>query len=303
MTLRPLASNIRRLRERANLTLDELAAKASVDRGTINRLETGRQAVPRASTVRKLAEALGVSSETLSAGSDDEDAALPSFVRKTQMNVRIADDTRNALNLMAIRYGVKASHILHLAPLLFNWAAEASLKQRRRHLEEAHQRLAQLAALDGPKHLQHPADQNWRSEEALEEERRSIEKRDLFGLLLSDEALRDRYEESEHNPMAQFLSQLAKETGEGVEFEHWSPHWSHPGYTLGLDTATELAGGNEEAGWQIANGNAPLHDMPKSVRDGGGGAIAQWALECGQNSLNDLLDLAALDLGAGGEHD
>jgi transcriptional regulator with XRE-family HTH domain len=49
---------LREWRERRALTQDELAQKAEVSRGTVNRIEQGHEAFPP--TVRKLAQALGV---------------------------------------------------------------------------------------------------------------------------------------------------------------------------------------------------------------------------------------------------
>ncbi len=57
-------SNLRRLRELRALSQRELAARAKLSVTTINRIETGqRRPMPR--TIRKLAEALGVTPEEL----------------------------------------------------------------------------------------------------------------------------------------------------------------------------------------------------------------------------------------------
>ncbi len=57
-------SNLRRLRELRALSQRELAALAKLSVTTVNRIETGqRKPMPR--TVRKLAEALGVTPEEL----------------------------------------------------------------------------------------------------------------------------------------------------------------------------------------------------------------------------------------------
>ena len=57
-------ANIRRLRELRALSQRELAAVAKLSVTTVNRVETGqRKPLPR--TVRKLAEALGVTPEEL----------------------------------------------------------------------------------------------------------------------------------------------------------------------------------------------------------------------------------------------
>ncbi|MFC2020268.1 helix-turn-helix domain-containing protein [Chloroflexota bacterium] len=60
-------SNLRRLRELRALSQRELAARAKLSVTTVNRIETGqRKAMPR--TVRKLAEALGVTPEEFLTG-------------------------------------------------------------------------------------------------------------------------------------------------------------------------------------------------------------------------------------------
>jgi transcriptional regulator with XRE-family HTH domain len=55
----PALPQLRRLRERAALTQEELAKESGVARTTILRLENGADA-PYPSTTRKLAKALGV---------------------------------------------------------------------------------------------------------------------------------------------------------------------------------------------------------------------------------------------------
>jgi transcriptional regulator with XRE-family HTH domain len=57
-------NNIRRLRELRALSQRELAALAGLSVTTVNRIETG-QHKPMPRTVRKLAEALGVTPEEL----------------------------------------------------------------------------------------------------------------------------------------------------------------------------------------------------------------------------------------------
>ena len=57
-------SNVRRLRELCALSQRELAARAKLSVTTVNRIETG-QRKPMPKTIRKLAEALGVTPEEL----------------------------------------------------------------------------------------------------------------------------------------------------------------------------------------------------------------------------------------------
>jgi transcriptional regulator with XRE-family HTH domain len=287
-------------REQRHLTLDGLAELSKVDRSTINKIETGKRTKSRPSTLGKIAAALGVEVSELTGVAVGATNASPIASEKNQMNFRMANDVRNALNLTAMRYGVKASHILHLAPLLFRWAAETSLKWRGERLDEIETRLDALSHIATPKHLNDDVTHNWRADEPLNEERRSIAKRDLFGMLLPDDALPFDYEESEQNPMSQFLKSVAASLGDDVEFEHWSPRWSHPGYTLGKSEALGLVGGNEDAAQHIVDGYAPLHELPKEIREQGTEAVAQWAIETGQQYLNELIDLDSLILDMGG---
>ena len=55
-----VGSQLRRLRRKANLTLDQLASSSGVDRGTINRIELGHVS-PRIDTISFLCEAMGAS--------------------------------------------------------------------------------------------------------------------------------------------------------------------------------------------------------------------------------------------------
>jgi transcriptional regulator with XRE-family HTH domain len=60
----PLARRLRRLRRTRGLTQARLAARAGVSLGYVARLEIGRHD-PKASTLRKLARALGVDAARL----------------------------------------------------------------------------------------------------------------------------------------------------------------------------------------------------------------------------------------------
>ncbi|WP_022683003.1 helix-turn-helix domain-containing protein [Sphingobium bisphenolivorans] len=293
--------NLRWLRERKNLTLDELAVRAKVDRGTISKIENGKRAAPRPSTVRRLASALGVDADAL-VGSDIEKPERSSVLSpKSQLNFKMSNDARNALNLTAARYNVKAGQILHLAPLLFYWAAEMSLKWRRERVDYIAQKLDALASAPQPKHLSGLATNNWQGEDIIAEERRSIERRDIFGIEIKDESVAFDYDHGEQNPMSQFLASVADSLGDNVQFEFWSPDWTQPLYTLGMEEALELVGGDEDAAHHIVHGNAPLHEMPKEVREGGEAVIAQWAKEHGDKALSSLMNLDQLLLGTGVE--
>jgi transcriptional regulator with XRE-family HTH domain len=61
------AANLRRYREAANLTQEQLAAKTGLHPTEISRLERGVRE-PRLSTIVRLAKGLGVAAEQLVAG-------------------------------------------------------------------------------------------------------------------------------------------------------------------------------------------------------------------------------------------
>lgn len=287
--------NLRRLRHERHWTLDALAEHSGVNRGTINRIETGRRVDCRRVTVQRLAAALKTDMETLLGEDLPSSTRVEEISSKSQMNIRMANDARNAFSLVSLRYGVKASHIMHLAPLLFLWAAEESLRRRRDKLEAVADQLDAIDKQSSFKHLNGNITKNWRGEEVMDEERRSIAKRDIFGLLIDGEALKPNYEESEHNPMAQFLRELCDSLNGLAEFEYWSPYWDRPGYTLGRDEALQLAGGDEDAAGHVIDGNVGLHDLPKDVREEGACAVATWLKEKG-NARREQIERMMLDI-------
>jgi transcriptional regulator with XRE-family HTH domain len=65
LTVAPLKEKLKEERRRAALTQGELAERASVGINTIVRIETGEISEPRVSTLRKLANALGVEARDL----------------------------------------------------------------------------------------------------------------------------------------------------------------------------------------------------------------------------------------------
>lgn len=59
LQLHQLASQLKKAREAANISLNDLAEKSGVDRGAIWKLESGRHENPTVETLSKLARALG----------------------------------------------------------------------------------------------------------------------------------------------------------------------------------------------------------------------------------------------------
>src|SRR6266516_3302186 len=129
---------LQRLRKAKGWSQEELAGKTKfegqpkIDKQTISRLERGERPKTRSRTIRQLAHALSVDPAVLTGDGlapdiSRESSALDS---RSQLNVRVGAAPRNALNLVARRYRVEPSQIVELAPFLFVWAAEESLRRR-----------------------------------------------------------------------------------------------------------------------------------------------------------------------------
>ena len=129
---------LRRLQKFRNLTQAQLAEKAKINPQTIWPIEHGSHKSTRPRTIEQIAKALGVEQAVLTG-----EAPMPEVQGeknqervKSQLNVRVNTAARNALILVARRYGVARSDIVELAPFLFCWAAEESLRQRSERISE-----------------------------------------------------------------------------------------------------------------------------------------------------------------------
>ena len=283
-------TNLSQLRKAKRWSLDKLASEALIDRGTIHRIESGKRGSSRQETINRLADALDTTPEQLT-GPTIEAASAPEASRKSQMNVRMSDEARNAISLVAMRYKVKPSTVVHLAPLLFLWAAEESLRRRKFRLEHLVEQWDAISSREDFLHLDAAVAYNSRADAIIESERKSIASRDIFGLTIPDDEVAFDYEESEHNPMARFLADLTGSLNGLAEFEHWSPYWDQPGYTLGREEAATLVGGDEDAVHHIVCGNVGLHEIPKDVAGNGADSVAAWVREKGDAYVASLSDL------------
>lgn len=290
--------NVRRLRIAQSLTLAQLAEISGVNQSTIHKIEAGKRPHPHLSTVKKLADHLGVQPDILM-GEDMEDGADETgfFARKSKLTVKISDDARNSLLLVSERYRIEPEDVLHLAPFLFHWAAEASLQERQKRLDAINDQLAALEAVEPSRHLGYFYIDGWRGDDFLSAEQQSIKKRDLTGILTSDEAVPPDYEPSEHNPWVQFLKLLADQSGGGAAFEYWTPRWNDFAYSIAREDALSLVGGNEEAADHIISGRARLHELRSSTREAGCEAVAAWAIEAGAQAIAEFENSLLNELG------
>ena len=295
---------LRKLRKIKGWSLKTLADKSKTDKQTIWRLENGTQDKTREFTVEKLARALNVAPAVLTGEapvpeSPDRQSTVNS---RYQLNVRIGTRPRNALTLVSRRYGIEPSRIVELAPFLFLWAAEASLRQRRERIAEVER--ACEAARKAEKIIPHlPVPNFTYSEEKIEAEYESIRRRDLFGayiILETDlEGLDFGIDTETDNPLATFLRGLTASISDIAEFEEWVWSWSDdpwtPKYRICPEEAAELVGGDRDRAEEILDGLVALHEMPKEIRTPEKSKErAEWVRERAEEHRRQIAELDTL---------
>ena len=257
---------LKTLRERRRLTQGRLAELAKVNKQTIWRLENDEagQDAARARTVTDLAKALRTEESVLTGQSplpeaQDDEGPFPDM---SKLNFSISTAARNALCLMSERYNIPQAFIVEIAPYLFAWAAEASLRQRRERLDQMEGALNVVKNADkGLDHLE-PADFE-ELEDKIEQEKAAIDTHDIWGWATdyhagSNDPLLD-------NPFGVFIDGLAQEIGDGTILEQF-PRSDWPIYRLCPKEVEEFIGDPELAD-AILKGHIALHQMPKELRD------------------------------------
>ena len=291
-------NNLRKVRTGRGLTLRQLEEASGITQSTIHQIEKGKRLRPHLSTVKKLADTLGVEPDKLMGEDIEEDKPSSDFFsRRSSYRMKMADDARNALRIVADRYDCEPEHIVDLAPFLFHWAAEASLRERQSRLDAINAKLSELEGVEAPEHLADYYLEGWRGDESLAAEQQSIDKRDLFGLLASSDAQPENYEPSEQNPWVQFLKSLANQSGQTTEFDYWTPRWNHFAYRVATEDVLDLVGGDQAAAEHILSGRARLHELPQRIREAEGEAIAKWAVEAGEQAIAEFEESDLLGLG------
>ena len=278
------------LRARRGLSQKELAGKIQADPGTVSRWERGKNHKVRPDVFGRLLRTLNATEDDLcGVGPLPEAPPTQHQPQREQMNLSIDLACRNALHLVARRYGVTRQQIVEIAPLLFFIFAEQSLQQRRKRLslfEEA----ADAVSVAKPQHLppKTPVD-----EAAVAEEKESIEARDLFADKVSGRGGPD-WNRDLDNPFATFLREALNGVLQSAK-PFWWGSWGSPGYQICVDEAAALVGGDADATQAILSGMVALHEMAKALPNGSPTETAEWArAEAERNSIASLKDLAKL---------
>lgn len=280
------------LLEMRKLNQKELAKAIQVDVTTVNRWMTGRVTKLRGDIFSKLCKELSARKSDL-CGEGPLPDAPPECEPPSKDPVSFEIDTacRNALALVARRYGVKQREIVEIAPLLFLIIAEQSLAERESALVDLGSRLSD-AENATPAHLRNrfrfPHDED--DLDLATREKRSIAARDLFA---SQVGYREHASEAA-NPFAHFLSNLLKATDAphepiGRESIRWA-RGDEPRYRIGLDELSELMGGDKGASRKILHGIVALAEMPGDLRRATPEKRAAWVKE---KSVEDLKEFSA----------
>ena len=241
-------------RQKKAWTQAELSEATKIDISTISRIERAKPTRVRGRTLKVLASALGVVPDSLCRTSE---------VERDTMKMDLTYVARNALTLVARRYGIEPEEIVEMAPLLFFVAAEQSLQERRGRIAELRASADVLARLQSEvPHL--PLKNMGIDEDKVGWEEISINENDIFGGV-SDGDEPDGYDREKQNPFVMFLrDKLAKVSNWSFLAEkiEWDPEL-RPNYWVCLEEAAAIVGGDEEALRAILVGEAALHKMPE----------------------------------------
>ncbi len=257
---------LKTLRTRRGLTQEDLADRAKLDKQTVCRLETdkGKESSTRPHTIDGLAQALRTDPDILTGKRPLPDAENgdSSPMELSKLNFGVSTQARNAMYLVSERYNVKYSDVVELAPFLFCWAAEASLRQRKERLASAEAALSALRDSDSSMEHLEPFDFS-ELQEKIDAEKESIEYHDIWGKG-TELAVDGDYPFD--TPFAKFLANLTNEIGDDATFQEYC--WlDYPFYRVCAQEAVRLVGGDNELAEAILEGKIALHQMPKELRE------------------------------------
>lgn len=278
---------LRHYRAKQNLSQDDLASQSGIDKGTIFRIESGKTKRNGIRVVNALAKSLKIEPAQLTAADmDGIETPTEEFFPKTQLNMRITAEVRNALALVSLRYGVKPAEVIEFAPLLFHLAASESLQDRATRLESLRQARASVEAFSGRfKHITERLVSDWDAENLETMEARSIATRDLRGVRLDDgDAVTDsrplEYDDDEGNPFVVHLQERLKAVqGDAADrLEGW---YSYAGvrYEICREQALEWFGGDEVTADDFVSGRYSISDMPREIRAAEPAERVAWAMK------------------------
>lgn len=264
---------LKTLRRRKGWSQERLAEMAKVNKQTISRIERGEPENPRENTIKLLARALGAEPAQLTLEAITPESGQSEPVRRARPSgFGVSKNANNFLYLISERYFVRPWQVMELAPLLFCWAAEMSLRERRRRLIKLEEACQAARLLE--KEMSHLPPPNFiYSEEKIAAESRSVDAHDIFGMCFGADDFSDGPFHSpgddESNPFAVFLAKLAEQIGDVATFEGFSPI-DYPCFEVCREEALGMVGGDETLADRILSGVVDLYEMPKDLQGSAG---------------------------------
>ena len=161
-------------RTKSGLSQEKLAEISGISKKTIARIEGGKSSA-NTNTLTKLAKTLNISPENLSNPSDFKESLLLGY---QTVKLTLPENLLLALNMVEKCYGISSSMQLRLAPLFSALLIEESLAWRKQKVEEAEESFNKFK--ETYKHLPTVIPE-YKIEESLMAEKKSIEQRDFFG--------------------------------------------------------------------------------------------------------------------------
>ncbi len=276
-------------RKKRGISQQQLADVIRCTKDTVSRWERGKIHHVRSRLRKPLCNALGVEWEQLTKDAGDTAELTTRFASFMWgggiVKIPIRQDLRNLLQIVAERFNVDPGIVLGLAPLLFLIAAERSLLERNRRLDEMETALeeADERLFNNYAHLGMTSVRSG-PEESLWEEVKSLEERDVFGRILT---YKNWYEDEDpEGPFVHFIRDLVKGLPEDAVTDIQPAYSGMIGrYRIADDTLRKCTGisGDEESGRKlldyIYSGNINLVKCLRAKRDKEEEEYRQWLSE------------------------
>lgn len=299
---------LKEIREKRRLSLTKLAKNAGVTRRHLQRLEnnTNTTASVREVTLYSLAKALNVDPEVLTGELPIPELKQVSKTEtgiRTQISTSLLSEVRLAYGLIKRRYGVKPITLFNAAPLMFVLLAEGSLCWREEKLGEVQEAAENLGKL-GFGHLSFAATAD-RAKDGAHDEAESIQKLDLFGKAVGEDAFDFGYDPSINNPFADYLRELVRkiDNPEVIEVDGrklgYGPLEDFPNFSFFEEELDQITGGSSEAKFVLQQGYARIDDIEDELwADDATARRVKWLEEKLPESLRDsILESLKIDTG------
>ena len=252
------------LRESKGIGRSRLAQLSRVSRRQIIRIESEPNGKRRKHTIKNLAKALNVEPGVLTGElpmpepNDMNSVELAPRESTESVSARITADIRLAYDLVSVCYGITQSDLIRMAPLLFTVLAEGSLAWRRRKLDQIREfaeKMHDVATHPKGSSIGHLAFAHsvYSAEAGAECERESINRGDVLGLELRDDAGGNAYDygfdPQEGNAFVDYLRMLAIEAAspDFVDPEDIAPGDDDlPSYKVCREVLNRVTGGSDE---------------------------------------------------------